>query len=438
MKAAAKMSDRQWFRAMHKYHDERVFPSLVGLSMLLKKFTVDDPSRFAGLAMNMTPKMNPVYPRAILRGFSEASIPDNAKPVVFEAIRHITNLGLGECDKYLGWSLRHLAEDVPLDLVEKVIDRTLYSFRLKSDSSINTSPHRDLELEGINTTRGSLAYSLANLLSYDKDGTRTAKVTPHLVKWASDPVLGVRTCVAHIIGACLRHEPSRAYEAFDQLIDTNDILLTTRSVERLILCIGNSTPEKIDPVVDRMLKSEEPKVREAGGNIAVFAACHWNRAQLMERILAADVDIRKGAAEGCVKMISASQDSKLVLGALHKLMNDEDDEVRKKIGEIAEVFNGHELCLPADFLKELIKSPTYIHVIPQLLIHLEKVTDKVDDLIDLALHRFIEINGDDIANMQTRSYRILDLVIRGLAQTKDKKRISALLDILDYLFEMNV
>ena len=438
LKAAAKMSDRQWFRAMHKYHDERVFPSLVGLSMLLKKFTVDDPSRFAGLAMNMTPKMNPVYPRAILRGFSEASIPDNAKPVVFEAIRHITNLGLGECDKYLGWSLRHLAEDVPLDLVEKVIDRTLYSFRLKSDSSINTSPHRDLELEGINTTRGSLAYSLANLLSYDKDGTRTAKVTPHLVKWASDPVLGVRTCVAHIIGACLRHEPSRAYEAFDQLIDTNDILLTTRSVERLILCIGNSTPEKIDPVVDRMLKSEEPKVREVGGNIAVFAACHWNRSQLMECILAGDVDIRKGAAEGCVKMISASQDSKLVLGALHKLMNDEDDEVRKKIGEIAEVFNGHELCLPADFLKELIKSPTYIHVIPQLLIHLEKVTDKVDDLIDLALHRFIEINGDDIANMQTRSYRILDLVIRGLAQTKDKKRISALLDILDYLFEMNV
>lgn len=441
-KAAAKMSDRQWFRAMHKYHDQRVFPSLEGgayeLSMLLKNFTVDDPLRFAGLAMKMTLELNSVYPSAILLGFSEASIPDNAKPVVFEAIRHITNLGLGECDKYLGWSIRHLAKDVPLDLVEKVIDRTLYSFRSKSDSSINPSPNPDLEFEGINTTRGSLAYSLANLLSYDKDGTRTAKVTPHLVKWASDPVLGVRTCVAHIIGACLQHEPSRAYEAFDQLIDTDDILLTTRSVERLILYIGKSTPEKIDPVVDRMLKSKEPKVREAGGNIAVIAAYHWNRSQLMERILAADVDIRKGAAEGCVKMISASPDSKLVLDALHKLMNDEDDEVRKKVGEIAKVFNGHELCPPVDFLKELIKSPTYIHVIPQLLIHLEKVTDKVDDLIDLALHRFIEINGDDIANMQTRSYRILDLVIRGLAQAKDKKRISALLDILDYLFEMNV
>lgn len=441
-KAAGKMSNQQWLRAMQKYHDERVRPGLVGgaheLATLLKQSTIDDPSRFAGLAMNMTPKTNPVYPRAILWGFSGASIPDTAKSAVFEAIRHITNLGLGECDRYLGWLLRHLAKDVPLDLVEKVIDRTLYSFRSKSDSSVNTSPHRDLEFEGINTTRGSLAYSLANLLSYDKDGTRTAKVTPHLVKWANDPVLGVRTCVAHIIGTCLQHEPSRAYEAFDQLIDTDDILLAAESVERLILYIGNSVPEKMDPIIDRMLKSEEPKVREAGGNIAVFAACHWNRAQLMKRILAADVDIRKGAAESCVKMISASQDSKLVLDALHKLMNDEDDEVRKKIGQIAKVFNGHELCLPADFLKELIKSPTYIYVIPQLLIHLEKVTDKVDDLIDLALHRFIEINGDDIANMQTRSYRILDLVIRGLAQAKDKKRISALLDILDYLFEMNV
>ena len=442
LKAAAKMSDQQWLQAMQKYHDEQDVFSLEGgayeLSMLLKQSVVEDPLRFAGLAMNMTPKTNPVYPRAILWGFSEANISDNAKPVVFAAIRHITNLGLGEYDKYLGWSLRHLAEDVPIDLVEKVIDRTLYSFRSKSDSSINTSPNRDIEFEGINTTRGSLAYSLANLLSHDKDGTRTAKVTPHLVKWASDPVLGVRTCVANIIGACLRHEPSRAYEAFDQLIDTNDILLTTRSVERLILCIGNSTPEKIDPIVDRMLKSEEPKVREAGGNIAVFAACHWNRPRLKERVLVADVDIRKGAAESCVKMISASQDSKLVLDALHKLMNDEDGEVRKKVGELAEVFNGHELCLPVEFLKELIKSPTYIHVTPKLLIYLEKVTDKVDDLIDLALHRFIDINGNDIANIQTRSYQIPDLVLRGLAQAKDKERTSALLDILDRLVEMNV
>ena len=79
-----------------------------------------------------------------------------------------------------------------------------------------------------------------------------------------------------------------------------------------------------------------------------------------------------------------------------------------------------------------------LNKLPKLLIYLEKVTDKVDDLIDLALHRFIEINGNDIANIQTRSYRIPDLVLRGLAQAKNKKRISALLDILDHLVEMNV
>mgnify|MGYP000907237641 CR=1 FL=1 len=445
-KAAAKMSDRQWFRAMHKYHDERVFPSLEGgayeLSMLLKQFTVDDPLRFAGLAIKMTPKMNPVYPDAILWGFSEASIPDNAKPVVFEAIRHIASLRSSECDEHLGRSLQHLAEDVPLDLVEKVIDRTLYSFRSKSDSSINASPNRDLELEGINTTRGSLAYSLANLLFHDKDGIRTAKVASHLVKWVSDPVLGVRTCVAYLIIACLRHESRIACEAFDQLIDTDDILLATESVEKLILYIGNSAPEKIDPVVDRMLKSKEPKVREAGGNIAVFAACHWNRPQLMERILAGDKNIRKGVAKACTGMISKSQSPKLVLDALRELMYDEDDEVRKIVGEIGWSLSGHKLYPFANFLKEFIKSPSYIHAIPQLLTCLEETTDKVDELIDLALHRFIDVNGGDIADIQTRAsldaYQVSDLVIRGLAQTKDKKRISALLDILDRLVEMNV
>jgi hypothetical protein len=445
-KAAAKMSDQQWLRAMHKYHDERVFPSLEGgayeLSTLLNQFTVDDPSRFADLAMKMTPDMNPVYPSAILWGFSEASIPDNAKPVVFEAIRHIASLRSSECDEHLGRSLQHLAEDVPLDLVEKVIDRTVCAFESKNESTINTSPNRDLEFEGINTTRGSLAYSLANLLSYDKDGTRTAKVTPHLVKWASNPVLSVRTCVAHIIGACLWREPVIACEAFDQLIDTDDILLATESVERLILYIGNSAPKKIDPVVDRMLKSKEPKVREVGGNIAVFAACHWNRPQLMKRILAGDKSIRKGAAKACTGMIGKSQSSKLVLDMLRELMYDNDDEVREIVGGIGWSLRGHKLYPLTNFLKEFIESPSYIHAIPQLLTCLEETTDRVDELIDLALHRFIDVNGGDIADIRTRAsldaYQVSDLVIRGLAQTKDKKRISALLDILDRLVEMNV
>ena len=441
-KAAGKMSNQQWLRAMQKYHDERVRPGLVGgaheLATLLKQSTIDNPLRFAGLAMNMTSKMNPVYPDAILWGFSEASIPDNAKPVVFEAIRHIASLRSSECDEHLGRSLQHLAEDTPLDLVEKVIDRTLYSFRSKSDSSNNTSLNRDLEYEGNNTTRRSLAYSLANLLSHDKDGTRTAKVTPHLVKWAIDPGLGVRTCVAYIIGACLQHEPVIAYEAFEQLIVTDDILLAVKSVQELILSIGDSVPEKIDPIIDRMLKSKESKVREAGGRIAVFAVCCWNRPQLMGRILASDINIRKGAAVACIEMIDGAEDSECVLDILRILIYDKDDEVRKIVSGIAGLFRGHELCLPVDFLKELIESPAYIHVTPKLLIYLEKVTDKVDDLIDLALHRFIEINGNDIANIQTRSYRIPDLVLRGLAQAKNKKRISALLDILDHLVEMNV
>ena len=123
-------------------------------------------------------------------------------------------------------------------------------------------------------------------------------------------------------------------------------------------------------------------------------------------------------------------------------MHDGDDEVREIVGEIGWSLSGHKLYPFANFLKEFIESPSYIHTIPQLLICLEETTDKVDELSDLALHRFIDVNGGDIADIRTHAsldaYQVSDLVIRGLAQTKDKKRTSALLDILDRLVEINV
>ena len=88
----------------------------------------------------------------------------------------------------------------------------------------NNRPGRDLFQNGINTTRGSLAESLGDLLVHDPDGTRTGLVAPRLVELASDPVLSVRACVAHTIAACLRHARPTAYEAFECLIDADDLL----------------------------------------------------------------------------------------------------------------------------------------------------------------------------------------------------------------------
>lgn len=450
--ATGKMSNKQWLRAMAKHDsDDRGWDGSLGgareLSQMLQARTAEDPLRFAGLAMQMAARTNAAYPSAILQGFGEATIPTEAQPAVFDAIRHIMSLELSECDRWLGWSVRRLLDDTPLDLVEMLKDRALHAPDPEDNSPIftrqgNDRPGRDLRQNGINTARGSLAEELGDLLIHDADGERTAAVSPHLVALASDPALSVRSCVAHTIAACFRHARPTAYEAFDRLIDTDDILLASSKINHLMIYIGNVDPDRIDPVIDRMLKSDDPEVKHAGGNMAAFAALQWERPQLMDRVLAGDIDVRTGAALVCSARVDCAANSELVLATLRHFMHDDDDDIRKAVGQLASHLRGRSLRPFASFLADLIASPSYVHATPQLLISLQEAPDKVDDLVDLAAHRFLDIYGNDVADMRTSAARdaryISDLVVRGLAQTRDKKRISALLDVLDRLVELGV
>ncbi|MEZ7240290.1 hypothetical protein QYS60_21305 [Rhodococcus sp. GXMU-t2271] len=450
--ATGKMSNAQWLQALAKHdNDDRDFGSEVGgareLAQQLKARTAENPLRFAGLAMQLTPETHAAYPAAILGGFGEADIPEEAQHAIFDAIRHLMSLGLDNCDRWLGWAVRHLYDETPFDIFEMVLDRALHAPDPVDNSPVfvrrdDHQPGRDLFQNGFNTARGSLAESLGDLLVHDPDGTRTELVAPHLDELASDPVLSVRACVAHTIAACLRHARPAAYAAFQRLIDADDLLLASDKLDDLMIYIGNADPEMVDPVIDRMLSSTDAEVRRAGGRMAAFAALQWGRTALMERALASDVEVRGGLAEVCAARVDRSADSELVLSTLRRLMHDEDDEVRKKVGTLAGHLRGDDLRPYAEFLADLIASPSYVHATPQLLITLQEAPDKVDDLVDLAAHHFLDIHGEDVADIRTgaagEAHYISDLVVRGLAQTRDRGRITALLDLLDRLLELGV
>ncbi|MGN5734571.1 nSTAND1 domain-containing NTPase [Arthrobacter psychrochitiniphilus] len=450
--ATGRMTNKQWLRAIAKHdNDDRGWDRSLGgareLSQVLKNRTVEDPLRFASLAMQMTATNNEAYPSAILWGFGEATIPSIAQPAVFDAIRHIMSLGLTNCDRWLGRSLRSLLDETPIDIVELVRDRAQHSPDPKDDSPVFTRQGderrgRDLRQNGINTARGNLAEELGDLLVHDVHGERSKAVSPHLTLLASDPVLSVRSCIAHTIAASLRHARPTAYEAFEALIDADDILLASEPVSDLMIYIGNVDPERIDPVIDRMLESEDGEVRQAGGKMAAFAALQWERPQLMERALAGDIAVRTGAAVVCSARVGRAANSELVLGALRQLMHDDDDEVCQAVGKLTSHLRGKRLRPFASFLADLIASPSYVHATPQLLIALQEAPDKVDDLVELAAHRFLDVYGSEAADIRTGAAGdvryISELVVRGLAQALDNKRISALLDILDRLLELGV
>lgn len=450
--AATKMTDAQWLKAMAKYDsDDHDWDTLRGgareLSHQLRAQVANGPGRFARLALHMTPGLNAVYGDSMLMGFGDAATDADAE-AVFEAIRHIASFGHVDNDRWLGMALRKHYQRAPLDLVELVLDRAMHSTDPTDNKPIfvrsNGTDRRadNLRMNGINTGRGSLAEALGDLLVYDVDGRRTELVSPHLDELAGDPVLSVRSCVAHTIAASLRHARPDALTAFERLIDTDDVLLAADLVQQLMLYIGNVNPKVIDPVIQRMLASEDDEAREAGGQLASFAALEWERPELLTQALSADPRVRKGAAHVCAGRLDRTSNTQLATTALLQLMNDEDDDVRKAVAQVAPHLREQALRPYAPLLEALIDSPAYEHATPQLLLTLEHAPDQVDDLALKAAQRFLKVYREEATDIRTSvagdAHYVSELVVRGLAQSRDREHRAALLNVLDQLLELGV
>ncbi len=154
--------------------------------------------------------------------------------------------------------------------------------------------HGDPFSHGINSARGAAALTLGDLLVHDVDGHRTALIEPSFEALTSDPSLAVRSCVAHLLAAGLRHARPSVIEVFPLLVDAPDELLTTRPVEELMVYVGFSDSELIEPVIERMLDSALEEVREAAGRLAAFAGLEFDSPLLADALISEDRAIRKG------------------------------------------------------------------------------------------------------------------------------------------------
>lgn len=451
--SARKMSDDQWLSAMVKYHsDDHDWRTLAGgareLSHVLRTQTAADPIRFAQLALRLTPDLNAAYADGLLMGFADSERSDEAAPLIFQAIRHIASLGHDDVDRWLGGALRHYYREIPIDLVELVLDRALHSSDPGDDTPFFTQEGddgrsaADMRNSAINTARGSLAEVLGDLLVHDADGERTDVVRPHLGVLASDPVIFVRSSVAHTLAAALRHARPDAVAAFQVLIETDDRILATDLVRRLMIYIGNAEPAMIEPVIDRMLESPDDEAREVGGRLAAFAALEWEHPEFMARALTGDRKVRKGAAELCANRVDRTSNVELATAALLTLMNDDDSDVREAVAEVAAHLRDHPLRSFTDLLGALIESPSYEYATPQLLITLQHAPDKVDELVLQASKRFISVFGSEARDIRTGAAGdaryISQLVVRGLAQSRDKRHRGLLLDVLDGMLALGV
>jgi len=452
--SAVHMTDDQWLRAMAKHNSED--PDYWGtglgsaheLSSVLREQVASDPVRFARLALSMTDDLNDSYATAVLMGLGDADFPDEDVRALYDAVKHLGALPSTDTDRWLGWALQKRQADLPLEMVELILDRALNATEPVDDGPHVTETDKDgnqvvdLHTNGINTARGSLAEALGTLLVNDVTGERTDLVRPHLQALASDPVMFVRAEVAYTIAASLRHARPDALAAFTTLIDgADDALLAAVHTYRLMQYIGNVNPEVISPVITRLLNSPIDDVRKVGGQLAALAALQWKLPGHLSRALTLDTHVRAGVAGMCSAMVDHTSNPDLAIETLIGLMNDEEDEVRKAVASLAPRLRDKKLRPFANLLNELIASDSYSESTPQLFLTLQHAPDRVDDLSLLAAQRFLQVYGKDARDVRTAaagdSSYVSELVVRGLAQSRSPQERGALLDVLDQLLEID-
>jgi hypothetical protein len=433
--AAQRMNDAQWLRAMDRYDADRTdWTTLTGgaieLAQVLKEEVKKDPARFARLALRLTPENHPAYADATLHALGESEVLVDST-LVFEVIQHIAAFPSDDATRWLGWALRrHLKSEIPDDIIGLLLDRALHS----ADPSEETWSREaaggpggyegDPLAQGINTTRGQTVEILGDILVYDADGQRTALVVPVLDQLADDPSVAVRACTAHLIAACLRHARVEAVTAFQRLIQTDDRLLTTRHVERLIVYIGNGDATIVEPVIQRMINSTDTVVRQAGGRLAAFAGLELGSTDLFATALAStDASVRKGAAQVCAGRLPHTINAAAAGEATQGFINDADNEVREAAAHVAVVLRGKALRPFERELAVLIGSQSFDRAAPQLLITLDQAPDRVDDLIIAFARRFVTVYGAQTGDISTgaagEAREVGELLLRAYAQAID-------------------
>ena len=294
-KATDVMTDGQWLNAIQKYPSEdRMVPSgdaLKGgaeeLAQVLGERVKEEPERFARLALRFPVDSNPVYLECILLALREAQIASDLK---LQVCRKAFVESHGPCGRWITDVLGSMGDPLPDDDVQMLhrlaVEHEDPGSEAWQEDAGGGKPYYggDIHFNGINTTRGRAVDAIRDLIL--SDATYIERFRPTLDRMIRDRSAAVLSCVAGTLGAVASHDPALGMSLFLSMNFSEDRLLATRHVSDFIgMRLHENFPE-LRPVIERMLRSSEPEVCEAGARLAGIAVLgHESAADLVGEAL---------------------------------------------------------------------------------------------------------------------------------------------------------
>ena len=447
---ADKMNDEEWLEEVSHYnynHSDKIghkdHDFFIGgaheLSGVLEKQTKNEPKRFAELMQRFPDETHKAYFEAILRGISDVGLDVQT---VLRACQRCHRLPDHPCGRWICQPIANLAEQpLPDEALEIVAwyatedpDPEQELWRTKASGGAFYYGG-NISGAGLNSVRGAAANCIGTLIYYDTD--RIGYFLPTLEQMVQDPSIAVRSWVVTTLTALLKHDRDLAVQLFQQLCETEDVLLGTDHVERFLKYALQTHFDSLKPILERMLSSEVTNAVRIGARQACVASLNLEDAKPLAGLCLSGTEAQRlSSAE--VFAVNLQEYRPLCEDKLIQLFDDSDDKIRVEAAKCFNGFEGNELSKYVGLIEAFVKSSAFDITRSSLICALEKTTAKLPDITCHVCERYIDATDSD-NSYDRHAYsdiEISQLVLRVYNQSKDKKLNARCLDLIDRIMQI--
>ena len=192
-------------------------------------------------------------------------------------------------------------------------------------------------------------------------------------------------------------------------------------------------------VVERMLRSGQPKTSEAGARLSSIAVLlhHDDAEALVEEALRGNSSQRLGVAQVVSSNIDKAEHRQWSEQQLLPLFNDSDSEIRQEAASCFRSLEGQPLESYENLINEFCDSAAYQEDSFSLLHALEESSQKLPGITHTVCEKFLERFSDEAGDMRTHraldSRNLAKLILRTYHQHQHDEWASKCLDLIDQM-----
>ena len=443
------MSDADWLNAISvhssiepEWRANTLSGGALDQSQVLESVANESPFRFARLFLKLGPETAEPYLGALLRGLTGKGLDEE---LMLRVADHAFSLNSSEANRWLVRLIQSEASSrIPGPLVMMVgaiaaSDADPERDTWTPDDATGTGAYYggDIDMAGLNSTRGAAAYALGDLVSAAPSALPL--VSSAFDALSQDPVLQVRAMAVGALARILPIDEQGAVRWFLKAVTGVPIqLLSSGYVERFLFeAVRRGQYNQVSSVVERMIDSDIDAVSMNGGKSLALGS-YWDEDldDLVTSKLGEGDSVRRGIVDVFAFNYQVPRRRDRAFQVLSSAFDDPVSEIRAEATKALYGLDERQLADYIDLLGRFAESQAIENA--GMVFHgLESSRQALPPIVLELCERFVEKHRGSLGDISTAaagdvSY-VNRIVIRLLAQHSDPETTRRCLDLVDEL-----